>query len=58
MAAEPIPLTDHLHELEILRHEYRAAMTVTCDSEERYRLYRIVQELNACIERLHQQASH
>jgi hypothetical protein len=58
MAAEPIPLADHLHELEILRHDYRVAMSATADAQERYRLYRIVQELNAWIERLQQQSSH
>lgn len=48
---------DQLRELEMLRAEYRAAMSVTYDADERYRLYRMVQELNACIERLQQGSS-
>lgn len=45
---------DQLRELEMLRSEYRAAISAAHDPEERYRLYRMVQELNACIERIQQ----
>lgn len=55
MSAVPIPDTNVLRELEMLRMEYRAELSVATDPEERYRLYRMVQELNACIERMQQQ---
>jgi hypothetical protein len=47
--------TDRLRELELLRHEYKAAMSVATDPEEKWRLYRMLQGLNLCIERLVQQ---
>ncbi len=43
---------EQLRELRLLVQEHRAAMSVTHDPDERYRLYRMVQELNACIERM------
>jgi hypothetical protein len=47
--------SDQMRELEMLRHEYKAAMSVATDPDEKWRLYRILQELNLCIERLVQQ---
>ena len=46
---------DELKELEKLRHEYKAAMSVAIDPEEKWRLFRALHELNLCIERLVQQ---
>ncbi len=43
---------EKLRELELLRHEYKAAMSVATDPEEKWRLYRILQELNSTIERI------
>jgi hypothetical protein len=45
---------DQLSELEMLRHEYKAAMSVAADPDEKWRLYRILQELNFTIERVRQ----
>lgn len=50
--------SDTLHELLMLRHEYRAAMSVTCDPEERFRLYRLVNELTTSIDRLQANSTH
>ena len=47
--------SDQMRELEMLRHEYKAAMSVATDPDEKWRLHRILQELNLCIERLVQQ---
>ena len=38
----------------MVRLEYRCALSVSCDPEEKYRLCRLVQELSACIERMRQ----
>lgn len=43
---------DQLRELEMLRHEYKAAISVATDPDEKWRLYRILQELNLTIGRL------
>jgi hypothetical protein len=45
---------DQLEELRALLHEYDAAMKVTCDPDEKWRLYRNLQELRTCIESLRQ----
>ena len=50
MATLPDP--DQLKDLKMLRHEYDAAMTVACDPDEKWRLYRMVQDLDMCIERV------
>ena len=47
--------SEQVKELEMLRHEYKAAMGEATDPDEKWRLYRILQELNLCIERLVQQ---
>jgi hypothetical protein len=39
----------------MLRIEHKAAMRATHDLEECYRFYRMVQELNDCIERTEQE---
>ncbi len=52
MSATPLTDPDVLQELQFLRHDYRCALSVSCDPEEKYRLYRLIQELNACIERM------
>ena len=49
---------EQLRELRLLVQEHRAAMSVTNDPDERYRLYRMVQELNACIERMEDSSVH
>jgi hypothetical protein len=46
-----------LRELELLRHEYKAAISVATDPDEKWRLYRILQELNTTIERLIQRGN-
>jgi hypothetical protein len=46
--------SDQVRELELLRREYRAALSVAIDPDEKWRLYRVLQELNATIERLTQ----
>ncbi len=38
----------------MLRHDYRTSLQTAFDPEEKRRLYRVIQELNACIERLQQ----
>jgi hypothetical protein len=43
---------EQLSELEMLRHEHKAAMSVATDPEEKWRLYRILQELSLYIEQL------
>jgi hypothetical protein len=47
--------SEQVKELEMLRHEYKAAMGEATDPDEKWRLHRILQELNLCIERLVQQ---
>ncbi len=56
MSAIPKSDPNVLEELEMLRLEYRSSLSVTSDPEEKYRLYRMIQELNACIDRMRQQA--
>lgn len=46
------PTTDHLSELYLLCLEYDAALHVTSNREEQWRLRRILQELRACIIRI------
>lgn len=43
-----------LQQLVMLRHDYRTSLQTAFDPEEKRRLYRVIQELNACIERLQQ----
>lgn len=40
---------EHLAELYQLAREYEAALQVASDLEEKWRLYRILQEIRACI---------
>jgi hypothetical protein len=49
---------EQVHELQLLRHEYQAEMSVCCEQAKKSRLYRMVQELNVCIEHLQQNTSH
>jgi hypothetical protein len=44
--------SDKVKELEMLRYEYRAAMSVATDPDEKWRLHRMLRELNLCIESL------
>ena len=43
---------EQMRELELLRREYQAAVRVATDADERRRLYRVLQEINATIDRL------
>ena len=36
-------ITEQVHELELQRHEYQVEMSISCDPEKKWRLYRIVQ---------------
>jgi hypothetical protein len=51
--AEP-SVMEQVHELELLRHEYRVELSMASDPEKKRRLYRMVQELTACIDYLQQ----
>lgn len=53
-----LPDPEQLHELELLRREYEATLQVTTDPEEKWRLYRILQELRACILRIENNSLH
>jgi hypothetical protein len=44
--------SEQMRELELLRREYEAAIRVATDPDEKWRLYRVMQELNTTIERL------
>lgn len=41
-----------LHELNQLRHEFKAAILVTSDPDEKWRLHGTLRELEDCIDRL------
>lgn len=40
---------DQLQEVYLLQREYEAALSETCDSDDRWRLRRILLEIRACI---------
>ena len=46
MANDATP--DKVKELEMLRHEYKAAMSVAIDPEEKWRLFRALREPSSC----------
>jgi hypothetical protein len=43
---------EQLKELELLRREYMAAITEATDPDEKWRLYRVLKELDLAIQRL------
>jgi hypothetical protein len=43
------PTGEHIPELYAICREYEATLQVTSDPDEKWRLYRILQELRACI---------
>ena len=50
--------TEQVHELQLLRHEYQVEMSISCETEKKWRLYRMIQELSSCIDHLEHDVSH
>jgi hypothetical protein len=51
-------VTEQVHELQLLRHEYQMEMSISCDQDKKWRLYRMIQELSSCIDHLQETVAH